>query len=172
MHYLRLIVIASALSALCPAAVGQTTSGDTINEEHIRNTITAFWKAFGDLDSTGLKASLDWPNIMIQARTRTPTGPGMVNTDAAKFEAEFRQMVESRSAGRKGDFYGTTVDTIEVRFLSKTLAYAYHSCTLGGQAGVKAERLRGNRKFEAMAVVRATGTAAAAWKIVFITVPE
>ena len=95
MHYLRLIVIALALSAMCPAAVGQTTSGDTINEEHIRNTITTFWKAFGDLDSNGLKASLDWPNIMIQARTRTPTGPGMVNTDAAKFEAEFRQMVES-----------------------------------------------------------------------------
>ncbi len=172
MRHLHLIMIASALCVLYPTAVGQTPSADRVNEEDVRKAVTAFWKAFGDLDANGLKATLDWPNMMIQARSKTATGPGMVNTDSAKFDAELRQIVEGLSEGRKGDFYGTTVETIEVRFLSGTLAYAYHVCKLGGRAGSKAERRQGNRNFEAMTVLRATGNATAPWKIVLITIPE
>ena len=172
MHWFRLMVIASALWALGATAVGQGPSADAANDEHVRKTVTTFWKAFGDLDANGLRATLDWPNMMVQARSRTATGPAMVNTDAVQFEAEVRRLGEGRSEGRKGDFYGTSVARMEVRFLSGSVASVHHVCRLGGQAGATAERRRGTRDFEAIAVLRATGEAAAPWKIVLITIPE
>jgi hypothetical protein len=172
MHRERFIAIASVLVVFCASALGQTPPAATENEELVRKTVTAFWKAFGDLDATGLNATLDWPNIMLQVRSRPTTGPGMVNTDAATFDLEMKRITEGLTDGRKGDFYGTRVATLEVRFLSTSVAYAHHVCQLEGNAGVTAARRRGTRNFEAIAVLRATGEAAAPWKIVAITVPE
>src|SRR4030095_6782875 len=125
----------------------------------------------GDFDAIGLRDTLDWPNMIVQTRPDKATRAGTANTDKAAFDEELRRTVGGLPKGAKGDFYGTTVSKIEVRFLNPTLAYAYHVCRLGGKGGQTAGN-RGYREYEAIAVLRASGEATNPWKIVLVTIPQ
>ncbi|OHB79337.1 MAG: hypothetical protein A2W31_03870 [Planctomycetes bacterium RBG_16_64_10] len=166
-----LLIVTTMFAAYVPLAA-QTPSPEKTTEDQVRQTVTTFWKALGELDANGLLNTLDKPNVLIETRPDGPTGPATVNTDMATFQAEVRRTAEGLGSRRKGDFYGTTVSTIEVRFLHATLAYAHHMCRLGGESGERSRARRAGRDFESIAVLRATGDATQPWKIVLITIPK
>ena len=63
------MAIASALFLL-PTETTQTPAAGMADEEQVRQTLAAFWKALGDFDGPAFKATLDWPNMIVQ-----PCGP-------------------------------------------------------------------------------------------------
>ena len=142
------------------------------DEDHVRETVTTFWKALGDIDRAGFKATLDWPNMIVESRPEKGTRAARANTDMAAFDAEMRRITEELPKEAKGDFHGTTITTLEVRFLNSSLAYAYHVCRLGGKGGDSEQARRGNRSFEAIAVLRKTSATPNPWKIILVTIPQ
>jgi len=168
--FLRMMIVSALF--LCATASAQSPSPTGPNEEQVRQTVVSFWKALGDFDGPAFKATLDWPNMIVQSRpdkgTRTPTA----NTDVAAFDAEMRRTMDELPKGSKGDFYGSTITTMEVRFLNSSLAYAYHVCRLGGKGGDSEQARRGDRNFEAIAVLRKSNETPNPWKIVLVTIPQ
>ena len=165
------MTIASALLFVA-TATAQTPAAGRVDEDHVRQTVAAFWKAFGDFDGPAFKATLDWPNMIVQSRPDKGTRAATANTDVAVFDAEMRRTLDELPKGRKGDFYGSTITTIQVRFLNKYLAYAYHVCRLGGKGGDIEQARRGDRNFEAIAVLRKSNEVENPWKIVLVTIPQ
>jgi hypothetical protein len=165
------MTIASVLFFFATASA-QTPSPTATNEEQVRLTIASFWKALGDFDGPAFKATLDWPNMIVQSRPDKGTRAPTANTDEAAYEAEMRRTMDALPKGSKGDFYGTTITSIEVRFLNNSLAYAYHVCRLGGKGGDHEQARRGDRNFEAIAVLRKSNDAPNPWKIVLVTIPQ
>ena len=163
------IVIASVLFLL-PTVTAQTPTG--ADEEQVRQTVSTFWKALGDIDGPGFNATLDWPNMIVESRPDKGTRAARANTDRAAFDEEIRRIVDQLPKGAKGDFGGTTITTWEVRFLNSSLAYAYHVCQLGGKGGNSQQARRGNRIFEAVAVLRKTSQAPNPWRIILVTIPQ
>ena len=165
------VIIASALFFFATASA-QTLSPAAMSEEQVRQTIASFWKALGDFDGPAFKATLDWPNLIVQSRpdkgTRVPTA----NTDEAAYEAEMRRTMDALPKGSKGDFYGSAITSMEVRFLNNSLAYAYHIVRLGGKGGDSEQARRGDRNFEAIAVLRKSNETPNPWKIVLVTIPQ
>ena len=164
------MVIASALFLL-PTVTAQTPVAAT-DEEQVRQIVSTFWKALGDFDGPAFKATLDWPNMIVQTRPDKGTRAARANTDRAAFDEEMRRIIDQLPKGAKGDFYGTTITTMEVRFLNSSLAYAYHVCQLGGKGGNSQQARRGNRIFEAVAVLRKTSDAPNQWRIILVTIPQ
>jgi hypothetical protein len=165
------VAVASALFFL-PTATAQTPVAGTTDEEQVRQTVSAFWKALGDIDGPGFNATLDWPNMIVESRPDKGTRAARANTDRAAFDEEMRRIIDQLPKGAKGDFYGTTITTVEVRFLNSSLAYAYHVCQLGGKGGNSQQARRGNRIFEAVAVLRKTSDAPNPWRIILVTIPQ
>lgn len=165
------LTIASALFFVS-TVTAQTPAAGRVDEEQVRQLVSAFWKALGDFDGPGFKATLDWPNAIVQSRPDKGTRAATANTDVAAFDAELRRTMDQLPKGSKGDFYGTTITTLEVRFLNSSLAYAYHVCQLGGKGGEREQARRGNRSFEAIAVLRKTNEAPNPWKIILVTIPQ
>ena len=165
------LTIASALFFVS-AATAQTPAPGKVDDDQVRQTVTAFWKALGDFDGPGFKATLDWPNMIVQSRPDKGTRAATANTDIAAFDAEMRRTIDGLPKGAKGDFSGTTITTLEVRFLNNSLAYAYHVCQLGGKGGIQQQARSGNRIFEAIAVLRKTNEAPNPWKIILVTIPQ
>ena len=110
--------------------------------------------------------------MIVQSRPDKGTRAATANTDVAAFDAEMSRTIGQLPKGAKGDFYGTTITTLEVRFLNNSLAYAYHVCQLGGKGGDQQQARRGNRSFEAIAVLRNTNEAENPWKIILVTIPQ
>jgi hypothetical protein len=75
----------SAATAQTPAAAGK------VDDDQVRQTVAAFWKAFGDFDGSAFKATLDWPNLIVQSRPDKGTRAATANTDVAVFDAEMRR---------------------------------------------------------------------------------
>lgn len=165
------LAIASALFLL-PTVTAQTPAAGTADEEQVRQTLSAFWKALGDFDGPGFKATLDWPNTIVQSRPDKGTRAATPNTDMAAYDEEMRRTMDQLPKGAKDDFYGSTITTMEVRFLNSSLAYAYHVCQLGGKGGNLQQARSGNRIFEAVAVLRKTSEAPNPWKIILVTIPQ
>jgi hypothetical protein len=165
------ITIAATLF-FASTTTAQTPADGKVDEDHVRQTLTAFWKALGDFNGPGFKATLDWPNMIVQSRPDKGTRAATANTDIAAFDAEMRRTIDQLPQAAKGDFYGTTITTVEVRFLNSSLAYAYHVCRLGGKGGDQQQARRGNRIFEAIAVLRKTNEAPNPWKIILVTIPQ
>jgi hypothetical protein len=140
MRYFRVLLLASSLWVVGATASAQAPSPDRTDDEHIRQTVAAFWQALGDLDAIRLKATLDWPNMLVQTRPDRPTGAGRITTDAVALEAEVRRTLDGLSEGRKGDFYGTTVSTIEARFVNPSVAYALQTRRFGGSPATRWSR--------------------------------
>jgi len=65
-----IMAIASVLFLL-PTVTAQTPAAAT-DEEQVRQTVSAFWKALGDFDGPAFKAPLDWPNMIVQSRPTIP----------------------------------------------------------------------------------------------------
>ena len=170
MRGFRSIAIVLVLFPLLTATAQGPASG--VDEEQIRQTVSAFWKALGDFDGPAFKATLDWPNMIVQSRPDKGTRAATANTDIAAFDAEMRRTMEELPKGSKGDFYGTTITRLEVRFLNSSLAYAYHVCQLGGKGGDREQARRRDRSFEAIAVLRKTKEAPNPWKITLVTIPQ
>ncbi|MDQ5845091.1 MAG: hypothetical protein M3539_07320 [Acidobacteriota bacterium] len=165
------MAIASALFLL-PTVTAQTPTAATTDDEQVRQTLSALWKALGDFDGPAFKATLDWPNMIVQSRPDKGTRAATANTDIAAFDEEMRRTMDQLPKDAKGDFYGSTITTMEVRFLNSSLAYAYHVCQLGGKGGNLQQTRRGNRIFEAVAVLRKTSEAPNPWKIILVTIPQ
>jgi len=164
------VLVASALFLL-PTVSAQTPAAAT-DEEQVRQIVSTFWKALGDIDGPGFNATLDWPNMIVESRPDKGTRAARANTDRAAFDEEMRRIIDPLPKGAKGDFYGTTITTMEVRFLNSSLAYAYHVCQLGGKGGNSQQARRGNRIFEAVAVLRKTSDAPNQWRIILVTIPQ
>lgn len=165
------ITIAATLFFIS-TVTAQTPAGGKVDEDHVRQTLSAFWKALGDFNGPGFKATLDWPNMIVQSRPDKGTRAATANTDMAAFDAEMRQTIDQLPKGAKGDFYGTTITTVEVRFLNSSLAYVFHVCRLAGKGGDREQARRGDRSFQAVAVLRKTNEAPNPWKIVLVTIPQ
>jgi len=165
------MAIASILFLL-PTVTAQTPAAGTADEEQVRQTLSAFWKALGDFDGPAFKATLDWPNMIVQSRPDKGTRAATANTDMAAYDEEMRRTVDQLPKGAKGDFYGSTITTMEVRFLNSSLAYVYHVCRLAGKGGDREQARRGERSFEAIAVFRKTNQAPNPWKITLVTIPQ
>lgn len=138
-------------------------------DEPIRQTVVAFWKAFGELDGDKMKATLDWPNVIIETKPGN-TVPGKIHKTIAEFDAEIKRATAGRNNTKaRSDFYGTEVTKIDVQLINDTLAIAYHVCRLGdkteGQVG---------HEFDAVAVLRksAEGGGNGKWRIILISVPK
>jgi len=170
--FLRMTITSFLFLFATATATAQTPSPGSMDEEQVRQTVTVFWKAFGDFDGPGFKATLDWPNLIVQSRPDKGTRAATANTDVAIFDAEMRRTLDELPKGKTGDFYGSTITTIQVRFLNKSLAYAFHVCRLGGKGGDMEQARRGDRNFEAIAVLRKTNEAPNPWKIILVTIPQ
>lgn len=81
------VAIASALF-LVPAVTAQTPTAGTADDEQVRQTLSAFWKALGDFDGPAFKATLDWPNMIVQSRPDKGTRAATANTDMAAYDEE------------------------------------------------------------------------------------
>ena len=165
------MTIASAL-LLVATATAQTHAPGRVDEEQVRQTVSTFWKALGDFDGPGFKTTLDWPNMIVQSRPGKGTRAATANTDMAVFDGEMRRTMDQLPKGAKGDFYGTTITTMEVRFLNSSLAYVYHNCRLAGKGGDQQQARLGDRSFEAIAVLRKTNEEPNPWKIILVTIPQ
>lgn len=166
-----LSVAVASILFLLPTVTAQTPVAAT-DEEQVRQIVSTFWKALGDIDGPGFNATLDWPNMIVESRPEKGTRAARANTDRAAFDEEMRRIIDPLPKGAKGDFYGTTITTMEVRFLNSSLAYAYHVCQLGGKGGNSQQARRGNRIFEAVAVLRKTSQAPNPWRIILVTIPQ
>jgi hypothetical protein len=164
-----LLSTGSVASAQGPRTNAASGSAD---EDHVRQTVTAFWKALGEIDRAGFKATLDWPNLIVESRPDKGTRAARANTDMAAFDTEMRRVIEQLPKGAKGGFDGTTITTFEVRFLNSSLAYAYHVCHLGGKGGDSEQARRGSRSFEAIGVLRKTSATPNPWRIILVTIPQ
>ena len=102
------MAIASAL-LLLPTVTAQTPAAAAADEEQVRQTLSAFWKALGDFDGPALKATLDWPNMIVQSRPDKGTRAATANTDMAAYDEEMRRTMDQLPKGAKGDFYGSTI---------------------------------------------------------------
>ena len=175
-NFLKQELRTSALFLLILLSTGSVVSAQApqtkADEDHVRQTVTAFWKALGDIDRAGFKATLDWPNMIVESRPDKGTRAARANTDMAAFDAEMRRVIEQLPKGAKGGFHGTTITTFEVRFLNSSLAYAYHVCHLGGKGGDSEQARRGSRTFEAIAVLRKTNATPNPWRIILVTIPQ
>ena len=167
----RAMIIVTVLF-LSVSTSAQTTYPAGTNEEQVRQTVASFWKALGDFDGPAFKATLDWPNMIVQSRPDKGTRKPTANTDVAVFDAEMRRTMDGLPKGSKGDFYGSTITTMEVHFLNNSLAYAYHVCRLGGKGGDSEQARRGDRNFEAIAVLRKSNETPNPWKILLVTIPQ